>query len=140
MDANDPRTIVKTLAEGTNPITGEVFPPDSPYNHPGIIRALFRVCELAWPPGRTPMNPEERRRRNLDRGMPGNAGLPWSMEDRNAVAEGFKKGRSFQDLANEFERSTASIQAQLAQLGLIDPPKGDWFNSTGPRTPRQRTS
>jgi len=33
--------ILQALAAGTDPITGEVFPADSPYNQPEIIRALF---------------------------------------------------------------------------------------------------
>ena len=33
--------ILQALAPGTDPITGEVFPTDSPYIQPAIIRALF---------------------------------------------------------------------------------------------------
>lgn len=33
--------ILQALDAGTDPATGEVFPADSPYNQPEIIRALF---------------------------------------------------------------------------------------------------
>jgi hypothetical protein len=32
--------ILQALAAGTDPITGEVFPVDSPYNQPEIIKAI----------------------------------------------------------------------------------------------------
>ena len=43
MDIFEARSIVKSLAKGVNPVTGEVFGDESPYNHPHIIRALFVV-------------------------------------------------------------------------------------------------
>ena len=82
MDATETRMIIKTLAQGVDPVSGEVFPPDSPYNDPKIIRALFHVVDLAWQPGRSKLSLEERRQRNLERGLPRNAGLPWSDQDR----------------------------------------------------------
>jgi hypothetical protein len=82
MDITEARAVVKTLAQGVDPTTGEVFPPDSPYNEPRIIRALFKVIEHAWPPGRSKLSLDERRQRNTERGMPRNAGLPWSEDDR----------------------------------------------------------
>lgn len=38
-DNNRHLEILQALAAGTDPITGEVFPADSPYNQPEIIRA-----------------------------------------------------------------------------------------------------
>jgi hypothetical protein len=38
------RQIVETLARGIHPVTGEAMPPDSPYNQPVVIRALFTVA------------------------------------------------------------------------------------------------
>ncbi|KQR67233.1 hypothetical protein ASF92_16110 [Pedobacter sp. Leaf176] len=40
-DTNRHLEILQAQAAGTDPITGEVFPADSPYNQPEIIRALF---------------------------------------------------------------------------------------------------
>jgi hypothetical protein len=45
MDVRSAKQIVQLLARGINPVTGEVFPDDSPYNHPTIIRALFIAAE-----------------------------------------------------------------------------------------------
>ena len=80
MDLSEARTVVKTLAQGIDPVTGEVFAPDSPYNQPRVIRALYVLHEHARS-GRTAMSVNEKRQRNLERGLPENAGLPWSEED-----------------------------------------------------------
>jgi hypothetical protein len=37
------REIINVLAQGIHPVTGEAMPPDSPYNEPPVIRALFAV-------------------------------------------------------------------------------------------------
>jgi len=121
VEITEARSIVKTLAQGVDPTTGEVFPPDSPYNHPNTIRALFKVVELAWPPGRSKLSVDERRQRNIERGLPRNAGLPWSDDHREAVADGFKNGRTIRELADAFERSLTAINAELIRQELVSP-------------------
>jgi hypothetical protein len=121
MDITAARFIVKTLAQGIDPTTGEVFPADSPYNEPRVIRALFKVIELAWPPGRSKLSLDERRQRNIERGMPRNAGLPWSEDARAAVADGFRNGRTIRELATELERSLTAINAELIRQELVSP-------------------
>ena len=121
MDATETRIIIKTLAQGVDPISGEVFPPDSPYNDPKIIRALFQAVDLAWPPGRSKLSLDERRQRNLERGLPRNAGLPWTDDDRSTVADGFKGGKTIRELADSLKRSLTAINAELIRQELISP-------------------
>ena len=40
-DNNRYLEMLQALAAGTDPVIGEIFPADSPYNQPEIIRALF---------------------------------------------------------------------------------------------------
>jgi len=121
METTEVRSIVKTLAQGIDPTTGEVFPQSSPYNDPKIIRALFKVVDLAWPPGRSKLSLDEKRQRNVERGLPTNAGLPWSEEHREAVAEGFKNGKTIRELATSLERSLTAINSELIRQELISP-------------------
>ncbi len=121
METTEVRSIVKTLAQGIDPATGEVFPQNSPYNDPKIIRALFKVVDLAWPPGRSKLSLDEKRQRNIERGLPRNAGLPWSEDHREAVAEGFKSGKTIRELATALERSLTAINAELIRQELISP-------------------
>ena len=45
MELEKAREIVKVLANGMDPATGEVRPYQSPYNDPIVIRGLFTVLE-----------------------------------------------------------------------------------------------
>ena len=41
MDANQALAVVRSLANGVDPETGEVFPPESAYQRPLVVRALY---------------------------------------------------------------------------------------------------
>ena len=118
MELRESRNIVKTLAQGVHPITGEVFPPESPYNDPKVIRALFSILEFAKIPRKSV---EERRRENQELGRPMNAGLPWSEHDRTHIAEEFRGGKTIEELANALDRSRGAIHAELIRQGLVEP-------------------
>lgn len=121
MELNQSRNIVKTLAQGVHPSTGEVFPPDSPYNDPEVIRALFFILDVgnrAKPPKKST---EERRQYNLELGRPRNAGLPWAEEDRATVKSRFLAGATIEKLAAELERSSAAIVAEIIRQDLVPP-------------------
>ncbi len=114
--------VLKSLASGTDPCTGEVYPTDSPYNQPEVIRALHAcVRHIEHPPKKMRRTIEERQAENLARGWPKNAGLPWTEEMRDSLAEDFKSGTAPRDLAKRFERTLGSIAAELQKQGLITP-------------------
>ena len=75
MELNQSRRIVNTLAQGIHPTTGEVFPSESPYNDPEVIRALFSVLESIKYIRGPKKTTEERRRNNLELGRPKNSGI-----------------------------------------------------------------
>lgn len=118
MELRESRDIVKTLAQGIHPITGEAFPPESPYNEPKVVRALFAILEFAKKPSKSI---EERRRENLELGRPVNAGLPWSVDDRSRVADDFKGGKAIEELGDALGRSRGAIHAELVRQGLVEP-------------------
>ena len=102
--------IVRALANGVDPASGEVYPPESPYQKPDTVRALFmatRALERAseW---------EQRRQR-----LPANAGKPWSNEEDARLAGGFDAGHSEIELASEHQRTFSSIRARLVKVGKI---------------------
>ena len=49
MDIIRARQIVRLLAEGVDPLTGEVLSNESVYNKPDVIRALYTVLEVTAP-------------------------------------------------------------------------------------------
>jgi len=119
MELNESRNIVKTLAQGVHPTTGEVFPPESPYNDPEVIRALFSVLEVVKHVRQPRKSLDERRRENVEVGRPMNSGLPWTEEDRAAVKTGFQEGMTIEKLAATLGRSSGSIVAEVIRQDLV---------------------
>ena len=120
MDITQSITVLKTLASGTNPATGELYAEDSPYNAPEVIRALYACIQhLEHPPRKSRMTLEERQADNLKRGLPRNAGLPWTPELKADLSGAFETAKSSKDLARQFERTPGSILAELQKQGLI---------------------
>lgn len=120
MDLLKAKEIVKALAEGIDPTTGEVLPDGGPCSNPQVIRALFTVLESLKAPK---MTAEERRQKNIAKGRPRNAGLPWPDDLRAEIASRFNSGQTIYELSRYFERSKAAITAELERQKLI--PFGD---------------
>ncbi|QOL24985.1 hypothetical protein LP316_11800 [Thalassotalea sp. LPB0316] len=116
--------IIEALANGVNPLTGEILPNESLYNSPDVIRALFTALEHVKKPAkrrpRTKKSIEDKQAENQSLGLPKNAGLPWSEQQRNELAEQFKGGENVSELASVFERTNGAITAELKKQGLID--------------------
>ena len=68
MDVSEALRTVHFLADGVNPVAGEVFPADSPYQHPSVIRSLYEGVKA--------LERTEERQRRGDR-LPRKAGKPW---------------------------------------------------------------
>src|SRR5215831_6636905 len=125
MDEQQALTIVTALANGTNPLTGEVFSPDSPYQSPEIIRALFaamRALEMkvqrsaAQLKSASPRNPAI-----------GNAGKPWSADEDRQLLAAFDAGRSLDELAQAHGRTLGGVRARLEKHGRLEPsPASRW--------------
>lgn len=120
MELEEAKGVVNTLANGVDPVTGEVFAEDSPYNHPRIIRALFVVLGSVRLPKRTRQTAEEKQQANLEAGRPRNAGLPWTDSLKTELAQRFREGHSIHALSDHFERSRGAITSELAKQGLIE--------------------
>lgn len=117
MDHAEALNIVSTLANGVNPITGEVFPSDSPYQSSEIVRALFVAARaLEGVATRTSAPTREARLRS---GTLPNVGKPWTAEEDDQLIAEFDRGRSPRELATAHGRTLAGIEARLEKLGRI---------------------
>jgi hypothetical protein len=108
METNETIKIIQALANGTDPMTGEVFPDSSPYNHPKIIRALFQTLKAM-----------EKYRGREERERPGNAGKPWDEKEDRELIEEFDAGTPAKKLAAKHGRTEYAIEARLVKLGKI---------------------
>lgn len=101
-DNNRHLEILQALAAGTDPITEEVFPADSPYNQPEIIRALFFALDKL--------------RAVAEKG---NQGLAWNEEEDVLLAQHFSEGIKITQLAKLHSRTYGAIKARLIKLQLL---------------------
>ena len=127
--------ILKALADGVDPASGEQLADDSPYQRPSTVRALYCAIHLLENPGSSagvspspgaaqtqpadqPDTPRPERTR-------ANAGRPWSTAEETQLSEAFDSGRTIAELAQAHQRSRWAIEARLAKLGKIpEPPAG----------------
>jgi len=83
MEIKEAKEIITSLANGVDPITGEVFPEGSAYNHPTVIRSLFTILNnVRFPKKEGKKSIEEKQAQNLVEGKPQNAGIAWTEELR----------------------------------------------------------
>lgn len=103
--------IVRSLANGVNPESGEVFPPDSTYQRPQVVRALYEAAAA--------LERVERHDRKRAQ-MPPKTGEPWTEDEDRKLLAAFDAGRALQELAAAHERSMGAIRARLLKYGRIN--------------------
>jgi hypothetical protein len=111
MDATQALAVVRSLANGVDPESGEVFPVESTYQRPQVVRALYEAA--------TALERIERfdRRRSQ---MPPKTGEPWTEEEDRKLLAVFDAGRSLQELAVAHERTMGAVRARLLKYGRIN--------------------
>lgn len=122
MDDSKALDIVSSLANGVNPLTGEVFDIDSPYQTADVIRALY-IAVRALETGRRPRSSRAR--------LPANAGKPWSEQEDLELLEKFDEGVSLAELAAAHDRTLAGIQARLERHGRLQGQGLHWRGRNG---------
>jgi hypothetical protein len=111
MDAAQALSVVRSLANGVDPESGEVFPPDSTYQRPQVVRALYEAASALERIERF-----ERRKNQL----PQKTGEPWSEEEDRKLLAAFDAGRALQELAAAHERTMGAVRARLLKYGRIN--------------------
>jgi hypothetical protein len=110
MEIREALTIVRMLADGVHPETGEVLQADYLYNHPQAVRALHRAI------GALEFQDERERTKKF---LPSNAGKPWSNQEDAQICEELRRGRTFEQIAQIHNRTNGSIISRLVRLGKI---------------------
>lgn len=114
MDETKAVAILSTLAQGVNPITGEVFPVDSPYQHADIVRALYCAVKRLEQPV-----PQEKAKSRTRGEIPSNVGKPWSEDEDRTLLDAFDAGRKPGEIARELGRTLAGVEARLEKHGRL---------------------
>jgi hypothetical protein len=117
MEAAKTIEILKALAEGIDPGTGEQYPAGSPYQHPDTVRALFAAIRGLENPAPPPVKTDA-----PQKPAPENAGRPWSQEEDSRLGQAYDSGKSVEELAQVHKRSKWAIESRLARMGKIPAP------------------
>ena len=105
MDLLRAKEILEGLADGVNPLTGEVLADEDSCNQPEVIRALHATLRAL---SEKKIKPQ-----------PENAGKPWTAEDDDLLCKMYDAGKNSKEICDYFKRSKGSITARLARLGRI---------------------
>ena len=111
MNQTEALSVVRSLANGVDPESGEVFPADSVYQRAQTVRALYAAAEALEKSERF-----ERRKQQL----PPKTGEPWSEDEDRKLLAAFDAGRALQELAAAHERTMGAVRARLLKYGRIN--------------------
>lgn len=120
MDIERATDIVRHLADGVDPHTGEILPADTPYQHPDTVRALYRALE-AMAASRERSDRAAARARRL----PPAAGTPWTSEEDDLLRHEFAVEDSITAIAGKHGRTQGAINSRLMRLGLLGAGQGE---------------
>ena len=111
MDQAQALAVVRSLANGVDPESGEIFAPESPYQRPQIVRALYEAAAA--------LERSERYDRRKSQ-MPPKTGELWSEDEDRRLLAAFDAGRALQELAAAHERTMGAVRARLLKYGRIN--------------------
>ena len=110
MNETEALAVVRSLANGVDPSTGEVFPAESPYQRADTVRALYAAAQALEKAGRS-----ARRRTEL----PTNTGQPWTEDEDRRLLAAFDAGRGLAEIAGAHSRTQAGVKARLVKYGRL---------------------
>lgn len=107
MDAKRALEVLRILADGVDPYTGEMFPVSSPYQHPDTVRALCAAVQSL----------EQTAKRATRASRAPNVGKRWTEAEDRQLCDSFVRGVGIAKLAQELGRTRGGIEARLVKLG-----------------------
>jgi hypothetical protein len=110
MNQTEALQVVRSLANGVDPQTGEVFAPDSAYQRAETVRALFLAAQALEHAERF-----ERRKAQL----PPKTGEPWTEDEDRKLLAAFDAGRALAELASAHQRTQTGVRARLVKYGRL---------------------
>src|ERR1041384_1623115 len=117
MDAAQALTVVRSLANGVDPESGEVFPPERAYQRPQGGRGRRGGGALAEAPSALERIERFERRKSQ---LPQKTGEPWTEDEDRKLLAAFDAGRALQELAAAHERTMGAVRARLLKYGRIN--------------------
>ena len=111
MDDTKAAAILKSLAAGIDPQTGEPLTDLAPLRSAEVLQVLFLAADSLETRGR-----QSRRQAALPR----NAGKPWTADEDERLLAAFDAGKKMDELVGTHERTRAGVEARLVKHGRLD--------------------
>lgn len=111
MDTTQALAVIRSLANGVDPESGEIFPTESAYQRPQTVRALYEAASAL-----ERLDRFERRRAQ----MPAKTREPWTEDENRKLLAAFDAGRALQELATAHQRTMGAVRARLLKYGRIN--------------------
>ncbi len=110
MELSEASRIIKALADGINPYTGELLEADNICQQPQTIRALYTLLQAVSEPEPTSKSTDKPQRQ----------GQAWDHQEDQKLVALYKKNVPISALAGKHKRSKVAIKSRLKHLGLIE--------------------
>ena len=110
MDVDQATEIIRKLADGVDPTTGERLPPSSVYQQADTVRALHLALEG--------LDRLKRVKERIHSGPP-KAGRPWTKDEEDKMLQQFDGKVDVKLIAQELNRTPGAIWARLEKVGRI---------------------
>lgn len=115
MSPSEARVVLENLANGIDPVTGELLGGDSPLHQAVVVRALFQAVKA--------LSELERRavsgRLKTAEKTAEKTGTAWSADEDQRLLAGFDGGQPVAELARLHQRSNGAIRSRLKRLGRL---------------------
>jgi len=110
MNQTEALSVVRSLANGVDPESGEVFPSESPYQRAQTVRALYEAATAL-----EKMEIKERKKAQL----PAKTGEPWGEDEDRKLLSSFDAGRGLPEIAAAHQRTQTGVRARLVKYGRL---------------------
>ena len=110
MESAKALSIIRYLADGVDPATGETFAPGSPYQHPDTIRALFSAVQALE---------HDKQNHESHSCFPPHAGKTWDEQEDDLLCAGIGSGKNVGELAHDHGCTQEAVQSRLEKLGYL---------------------
>ena len=131
--------LVTTLADGVNPITGEILAENDSCNQLEVVRALNLLLRAVQSTLKSTQSTPNSTQNSTPKCTPnrkdGKEGKPWSREKELLLCRMFDDGRQGQDICTTLGRSHVAVAARLVRLGRIEQ-RADFSERTAGRPNR----